>query len=74
MKKMKKNIFAPLAPFTLEWKRSKIAPDFFFFKMLLIDHKNHMLKWLSCGVDPFLSRAEFVFSHLKIDEIDCQKN
>ena len=45
----------------------------FFLKMLLIDHKNHMLKWLGCGVGPFLSRAEFVFTHLKIDEIDCQE-
>ena len=41
--------------------------------MLLIDHNNHMLMWLSCGVGPSLSRAVFVFSHLKIDEIDCQK-
>ena len=46
----------------------------FIFENAFNYHDNHMLKWLYCGVGPFLSRSEFVFSHFKIDEIDRQKN
>ena len=38
-------------------KLLNITLDFFFWKMHLIDHVLHMLKWLSCGVGPFLSKA-----------------
>ena len=48
-------------------KLLNITQDF-FLKMLLIDHVSHMLKWLSCGVGPFLSRAiptNFKYSQYK---------
>ena len=42
-------------------------------KLLLLDEYLYVLKWLSTIIGPFRSRAKFVFSHLKIDEIDCRK-
>ena len=43
----------------------------FFMKLLLLDEYLYVLKWLSTVIGPIHSRAKFVFSHLKIDEIDC---
>ena len=42
-------------------------------KLLLLDEYLYVLKWVSTVIGPFRSRAKFVFSHLKIDEINCQK-
>ena len=51
----------------------KISHSIFFLKLLLTDQYSYMLKWLSPVSGPFCPRAEFVISHLKIDEINCKK-
>ena len=58
---------------TPQMKRFLISHQISFLKLPLIDHNAYMLKCLSNGVSPFLPTAQFVFFHLKLDEMDWQK-